>query len=181
MKYPPAGTLQLVGSVKDSRLQGTSGSCVGVGSSERTFTYIVSPVYGGTFAIFNSTQYGAPEYLSGINADGKNLGFAESPGIYEELRDAKDVSVHENDAYISAKSIGAILVVDITNPSEPVMREKLQSASLVGVDRIVVSPNGAFVVAVVNATSDDGASVVIATSDDAVIDKIPKRRKLFQL
>lgn len=181
LKYTPAGTLQLVGSVKDSRLQGTSGSCVGVGSSERTFTYIVSPVYGGTFAIFNSTQYGAPEYLSGIHADGKNLGFAESPGIYEELRDAKDVSVHENDAYISAKSIGAILVVDITNPSEPVMREKLQSASLVGVDRIVVSPNGAFVVAVVNATSDDGASVVIATSDDAVIDKIPKRRKLFQL
>ena len=39
LKYTPAGTMQLVGSVKDSRLESASGACVGVGG-ERTRVHV---------------------------------------------------------------------------------------------------------------------------------------------
>lgn len=176
LRYTPAGTLQLVGSVKDSRLDGASGVCAGNGDGN--YTFVVSPVNGGTFAVFNSSKFGAPEFLSGIHANaGFDDGFDESPSNAADLQGAHHVSVRGNDAYVASKSLGAIVIVDVTDPSKPVVRDKLQSPELAGVDHVFASPDGAFVVALVNATSDGPSSLVVASADDAIISQIPKRRR----
>ena len=178
LRYTPAGTLQLVGSVKDSRLDRASGACVGNG--DRTYTFVVSPVHGGTFAVFNSSNFGAPEFLSGIHANsGFDDGFDEAPSTAADLQGAHDVSVRGSDAYVAAKSLGAIVIVDVTDPSKPAVRDKLQSPELAGVDRVFASPDGAFVIALVNATSDGPSSLVVASANDAIISQIPTRRRLF--
>jgi hypothetical protein len=192
LKYTSAGTMQLVGSVKDSRLESASGACVGVGGGERAYTYVVTPTLnGGTFSIFNSSTYGAPEYLNGVHAgrlapNEPSDGFELAPAANRDLSGARDVSVHGTTAYVAAKSIGAIVVVDITDPNVPVVLEKARSSALAGVDRVVASPDGVFVVAAVNAT-DDGANatIVIASKDDTAIAEhgaytgAKKRRRLF--
>ena len=192
LKYTSAGTMQLVGSVKDSRLESASGACVGMGGGERAYTYVVTPTLnGGTFSIFNSSTYGAPEYLNGVHAgrlapNEPSDGFELAPAANRDLSGARDVSVHGTTAYVAAKSIGAIVVVDITDPNVPVVLEKARSSALAGVDRVVASPDGVFVVAAVNAT-DDGANatIVIASKDDTAIAKhgaytgAKKRRRLF--
>ena len=172
MKYTPAGSMQLVGSVKDSRLESASGTCVGVGESDRWYTFVVSPdVHEGAFSILNSSAFGAPEYLTAMYAGGYDSeDFDWTPMAHADLKGARDVSVRGPNAYIAAKGIGALVVVDITDYHRPVVREKLQSIDLVGVDAVAASPDGVFVVVATNATDPASpSSIVITSADDAII------------
>jgi hypothetical protein len=172
LKYTPAGSMQLVGSVKDSRLESASGTCVGVGESDRWYTFVVSPdVHEGAFSILNSSAFGAPEYLTAMYAGGYDSeDFDWTPMAHADLKGARDVSVRGPNAYIAAKGIGALVVVDITDYHRPVVREKLQSIDLVGVDAVAASPDGVFVVVATNATDPASpSSIVITSADDAIV------------
>ena len=194
LKYSEAGTLQLVGSVKDSRLDGAVGSCVGVDDGKsRAYTYVVSSqMEGGTLAILNSTEFGAPEFIVGMHAGGdRDEQLDWSPHAHEDLRGAADVSVFGDDAYIAASDVGAIVVVDVRDIQRPVVKEKLASEALLGVNRVEASPDGKFILAVVpreaNADAKGDASgvdsVIVASTDDDVIAAASKgrRRSLFSM
>lgn len=189
LKYTAAGSMQLVGSVKDSRLESASGTCVGVGDSDRWYTFVVSPeVHEGAFSIFNSSTFGAPEYLTAMYAGGYDSeDFDWTPMAHADIKGARDVSVRGPNAYIAAKTIGALVVVDITDYHRPVVREKLQSIDLVGVDAVAASPDGVFVVVATNVTDPNSSSSIVVTSaDDTIVAAGAhtsttggKRRRLF--
>jgi hypothetical protein len=194
LKYSEAGTLQLVGSVKDSRLDGAVGSCVGVDDGKsRTYTYVVSSqMKGGTLSILDSSEFGAPLFIVGMHAGGDREDWLDwSPHAHEDLRGASDVSVFGDDAYIAASDAGAIVVVDVRNVERPVVKDKLASDALSGVNRIEASPDGKFILAVVPrganadpANADSGVdTVIVASTDDDVIAAAPsgRRRSLFSM
>jgi hypothetical protein len=179
LKYTPAGTLQLVGSTKDSRLESASGTCVGVGDgSDRLYTYVASPkILGGTLSILNSSEFGAPQYLVGVHAGGAPNADSESewsPVAHVNLKGATDVSVHGDRAYVAASTLGAIALVDLSDPSRPTVTDTLRSPALAGVNKVSASPDGKFLVSLVN-----GTSAVIASADDAVVAAASKRRRFM--
>jgi len=191
LKYSEAGTLQLVGSVKDSRLDGAVGSCVGVdGGTDRARTYVVSPgMKNGTLSILDSSIYGAPQFIVGMHAGGELEEWKDwSPNAHADLRGASDVSVFGNDAYIAARDVGAIVIIDVSDVSRPVVKGKLASPALMGVSRVEASPDGKFILAVVPRSSAAAAvdlsavdSIIIASTDDDIVSGAPKirRRSLF--